>query len=221
MVWVWLLLWGFFLPGVKCGNFLIRAWVCQQTLQIKAADFVDFFSKKNMWDVTKSYGHCLGFPWISVSGTWWSHDFWGNTSHFRMGSIHLNPMGVAWEVGHATHEIWRFALHFLVAATVSVSNSLGIDFVLVHYGSLWPMDLNFPTSQPESDTVAVHVSQTYGGCKPWRLNDSQNKCTYSRSVSKSWCRHSITAIRSDLFLFFMEDSNHVLVCCSSCTSHLC
>lgn len=46
-------------------------------------------------------------------------------------------LGVAWEVGHATHEIRRFALHFLVAATVSVSNSLGIDF-LVCCGSFGP-----------------------------------------------------------------------------------
>ena len=183
VVWVWLLLWGFFLPGVKCGNFFIRAWVCQQTLQIKAADFVDFFFKKkhvrpNHMDIVWDFH---GFRFQAHGGP---TDFGG--THVTSGWVpSISIHGVAWEVGHATHEIRRFALHFLVAATVSVSNSLGIDFFLVHYGSLWPMDLNFPTSQPESDTVTVHVSQSYGGCKPWRLNDSQNIYTYSQTVSKS------------------------------------
>ena len=176
----------------------------------KAGDFVEFF-QKNMWDVTKSYGHCLGFRFQAhvVPGFLWLQE-----------GIDQSIYSIGGRGGPSrTHEIRRFALHFLVAATVSVSNSLGIDFFCSLW-FIWPMDLNFPTSQPESDTVTVHVSQTYGGCKPWRLNDSQNKYTYSRSVSKSWCRHSITAVWSDLFLFFMEDSNHVLTCCSSCTSHL-
>lgn len=122
----WSEVWQFFNQGLSMPTNPAdkSGWFCQI-----------FFQKKTC--ETKSYGHCLGFPWISVSGTWWSHDFWGNTCHFRMGSIHLNPWG--WR-GRSVTQRTKFGdsrYTSWVAATVSVSNSLGIDFfqfIMVHYG---------------------------------------------------------------------------------------